>query len=183
MHVVYAILPSNTSIACFSLFFLSFKLSFPQCSTTFHLVSFFFFFLNTSTNDAAIRWLDVWFSSLCPNTFQIVSFVAASTAAPHRCVLLLKSEYKAITHWRVCLNHTEWLWILNVRLRPTHRGNSVGEVLIRFYFIFWHKLLISWIALLVVLKLNHIYSSGGKQISWISCFLLFKKEIWKLWKS
>lgn len=51
-------------------------------------------------------------------------------------VFLLGSECKAITHWRVCLNHTEWLWILNAGLGPTetqaHGGDSVSGVLIWF---------------------------------------------------
>lgn len=50
-------------------------------------------------------------------------------SAPRR-VFLLKSECKAIPHWRVCLNHIEWLWILNVGLRPTvkqaYRDDSAG---------------------------------------------------------
>lgn len=60
-------------------------------------------------------------------------------------VFLLGSECKAITHWRVCLNHTEWLWILNAGLGPTekqaHGGDSVSGVLIWFlnfdFFVFF----------------------------------------------
>lgn len=56
-------------------------------------------------------------------------------------MFLLGSECKAITHWRVCLNHTEWLWILNAGLRPTekqaHGGDSVSWVLIWFLIFFF----------------------------------------------
>lgn len=38
-----------------------------------------------------------------------LTFVAASVFLHITVFFLLKSECKAIPHWRVCLDHTEWL--------------------------------------------------------------------------
>lgn len=71
-------------------------------------------------------------------------------------VFLLGSECKAITHWRVCLNHTEWLWILNVGLEPTeeqaHGRDKVSWVLIWFFTNCSYNTLLAW-------KMHCLYSS------------------------
>lgn len=83
------------------------------------------------------------------NRFCIILFLVADLP-PHNtfAAFLFGSECKAITHWRVCLNHTEWLWILNVGLRPSekqaHGGDSLSSLLIWFFFFlnsFGNKLL------------------------------------------
>lgn len=92
-----------------------------------------------------IYWLDLLIG--CPGSAvwyqQVSDFLICSSgppSLPHNTltVFLLGSECKAITHWRVCLNHTEWLWILNAGLGPTekqaHGRDSVSWVLIWFFF-------------------------------------------------
>lgn len=86
-------------------------------------------------------WLDLQIGCLGSAVLyqQVSDFLICSSrppSLPHNTltVFLLGSECKAITHWRVCLNHTEWLWILNAGLGPTeeqaHGRDSVSWVLI-----------------------------------------------------
>lgn len=84
-------------------------------------------------------WLS-WKHSRVPTGFifsQLLRWGPSSLPHSTLTVFLWGSECKAITHWRVCLNHTEWLWILNAGLRPTekqaHGTDSVSGVLIWFF--------------------------------------------------
>lgn len=90
-----------------------------------------------------IYWLDLLIGCPCSAVLyqQVSDFLICSSRSPSRlhnilAVFLLGSKCKAITHWRVCLNHTEWLWILNAGLGPTekqaHGRDSVSWVLIWF---------------------------------------------------
>lgn len=89
-------------------------------------------------------WLDLLIGCPCSAVLyqQVSDFLICCSGFSHNTltVFLLGSECKAITHWRVCLNHTEWLWILNVGLGPTekqaHGRDSVSWVLIWFFFPF-----------------------------------------------
>lgn len=100
----------------------------------------------------SIYWSDVLIGcqgSLVLEQQILYYFISSSrpSSSQHLCCVLLGSECKAITHWRVCLNHTEWLWILNVGLRPSekqaHGGDSLSSLLIWFFFLnsFGNKLL------------------------------------------
>lgn len=112
-----------------------------------------------------ICWLDLLIG--CPGSAvfyqQVTDFLICSNrppSLPHNTltVFLLGSECKAITHWRVCLNHTEWLWILNVGLGPTeeqaHGRDSLSWVLILF-FILNCSLFVCWVFFMRTVQTTH----------------------------
>lgn len=109
----------------------------------------FIFTMNISGHYFDKLYLMLWLHLLICCSGSVVSYQEISNflissrgpqSHPHNTctVFLLGSECKAITHWRVCLNHTEWLWILNVGLEPTeeraHGRHTVSWVLIWFFF-------------------------------------------------
>lgn len=90
----------------------------------------------------SIDWMVIHWALPLPTGFGFSHLLRWAPCLSHNshAVFLLASKCNA-THWRVCLDHTEWLWILNTGLEASEReaqgSSTVSWVLI--WFIFFYK--------------------------------------------